>query len=157
MSITDPCRISLADAQITEAAGESLAHSLYRFPLTLLLRGELGAGKTTFALRIASAMAGQLGVSIKNVAEGLGTLGRRGVEGAGGVEICVVRGHPARTIVRFATDEACDLIVMATHGSRGLQHALLGSVTDKIIRQVHCPVLVVRLHDPERPDLPTPR
>jgi len=35
--------------------------------------------------RIASAMAGQLGVSIKNVAEGLGTLGRRGVEGAGGV------------------------------------------------------------------------
>ena len=35
--------------------------------------------------RIATAMAGQLGVSIKNVAEGLGTLGRKGVEGAGGV------------------------------------------------------------------------
>jgi len=35
--------------------------------------------------RIATAMAGQLGVSIKNVAEGLGTLGRRGVEGAGDV------------------------------------------------------------------------
>lgn len=35
--------------------------------------------------RIATSMAGQLGVSIKNVAEGLGTLGRRGVEGAGGV------------------------------------------------------------------------
>jgi nucleotide-binding universal stress UspA family protein len=77
------------------------------------------------------------------------------VHGAGGVEICVVRGHPARTIVHFATDEGCDLIVMATHGTRGLQHALLGSVTDKVIRQVHCPVLVVRLHDPEHPDLPT--
>ncbi|MBI2229032.1 MAG: DUF748 domain-containing protein [Deltaproteobacteria bacterium] len=35
--------------------------------------------------RIATAMAGQLGVSIRNVAEGLGTLGRKGVEGAGGV------------------------------------------------------------------------
>lgn len=35
--------------------------------------------------RIATAMAGQLGVSIKNVAEGLGTLGQRGMEGAGGV------------------------------------------------------------------------
>ena len=35
--------------------------------------------------RIASAMAGQLGVSIKGVAEGLGTLGRKGVEGAAGV------------------------------------------------------------------------
>jgi nucleotide-binding universal stress UspA family protein len=77
----------------------------------------------------------------------------REVSGAGGVEICVVRGHPARTIVRFAIEEACDLIVMATHGTRGLQHALLGSVTDKVIRQVHCPVLVVRLHDPEHPDV----
>ncbi|MCJ7442271.1 MAG: universal stress protein [Thermoanaerobaculaceae bacterium] len=79
------------------------------------------------------------------------------VSGAGGVEICVVRGHPARTIVRFATEEACDLIVMATHGPRGLQHALLGSVTDKVIRQVHCPVLVVRLHDPESPETPASR
>lgn len=35
--------------------------------------------------RIATAMAGQLGVSIRDVAEGLGTLGRKGVEGAGGV------------------------------------------------------------------------
>ena len=62
------------------------------------------------------------------------------------VEVCVVRGNPARAIVRFATDEHCDLIIMATHGTRGLQHALLGSVTDKVIRQVSCPVLVVRLH-----------
>lgn len=35
--------------------------------------------------RIATAMAGQLGVSIRDVAEGLGTIGRKGVEGAGGV------------------------------------------------------------------------
>ena len=65
------------------------------------------------------------------------------------VEICVVRGHPARTIVRFAAEEGCDLVVMATHGTRGLQHALLGSVTDKVVRQVECPVLVVRLHELE--------
>ena len=71
------------------------------------------------------------------------------VGGGSAVEVCVVRGHPARTIVRFAAEEGCDLIVMATHGTRGLQHALLGSVTDKVIRQVHCPVLVVRLHDPQ--------
>jgi hypothetical protein len=53
------------------------------------LKGD--TGKPSFSLnenlstRIATAMAGQLGVSIKNVAEGLGTLGRKGVEGAGGV------------------------------------------------------------------------
>ncbi|MGD1146997.1 MAG: universal stress protein [Thermoanaerobaculaceae bacterium] len=71
------------------------------------------------------------------------------VGGGREIEVCVVRGHPARTIVSFAEVEHCDLIVMATHGTRGLQHALLGSVTDKVIRQVRCPVLVVRLHDPE--------
>jgi nucleotide-binding universal stress UspA family protein len=58
----------------------------------------------------------------------------------------VMRGQPARTIVRVAAEEGFDLVVMATHGARGLQHALLGSVTDKVIRQVQCPVLVVRLH-----------
>jgi len=53
------------------------------------LKGD--TGNPSFSLneslstRIAAGMAGQLGVSIKNVAEGLGTLGRRGVEGAGGV------------------------------------------------------------------------
>lgn len=71
------------------------------------------------------------------------------VGGGREVEVCVVRGHPARAIVSFAETERCDLIVMATHGTRGLQHALLGSVTDKVIRQVRCPVLVVRLHEPE--------
>jgi len=39
----------------------------------------------SLSTRIATAMAGQLGVSIKSVAEGIGTLGRKGVEGAGGV------------------------------------------------------------------------
>jgi len=53
------------------------------------LKGD--TGNPSFSLneslstRIATGMAGQLGVSIKNVAEGLGTLGRRGMEGAGGV------------------------------------------------------------------------
>ena len=72
-------------------------------------------------------------------------------EAGGGdrVEVRVTRGHPARTIERIASEEGFDLIVMATHGTRGLQHALLGSVTDKVVRQARCPVLVVRLHEEE--------
>ncbi len=83
---------------------------------------------------------------------------RAEVGGGERVEVCVVRGHPARAIVAFAEEERCDLVVMATHGTRGLQHALLGSVTDKVIRQVRCPVLVVRLHETEdeRPQAPPP-
>ncbi|HYC57205.1 MAG TPA: universal stress protein [Candidatus Binatia bacterium] len=36
------------------------------------------------------------------------------------------------------------LVVMATHGRRGLGHALLGSVTERVLREAPCPVLVVR-------------
>ncbi len=61
------------------------------------------------------------------------------------VDVCVVRGNPARAIAEFAEEEGCDLIVMATHGARGLQHALLGSVTRRVLHLAPCPVLVLRL------------
>lgn len=61
------------------------------------------------------------------------------------IDVCVIRGHPAQAIAQFAEEESCDLIVMATHGARGLQHALLGSVTRRVLHLAPCPVLVVRL------------
>ena len=59
-----------------------------------------------------------------------------------GVELAV--GSPAETIVRIAQEQAADLIVMGTHGRTGLQHALLGSVAEKVVRLAPCPVLTVR-------------
>jgi nucleotide-binding universal stress UspA family protein len=53
-------------------------------------------------------------------------------------------GAPWREIDRFAADQDVDLIVMGTHGRRGLPHALLGSVAEKVVRTAPCPVLVVR-------------
>jgi nucleotide-binding universal stress UspA family protein len=70
---------------------------------------------------------------------------RRQVGGTREVEVCVVHGHPARKIAQFAEEEACDLIVMATHGGSGLHHALMGSVTRRVLHLAKCPVLVVRL------------
>jgi nucleotide-binding universal stress UspA family protein len=61
------------------------------------------------------------------------------------VEAVVVRGQPARRIVEFAEAEHCDLIVMATHGTSGLHHALVGSVTRKVIHHATTPVLTLRL------------
>lgn len=54
----------------------------------------------------------------------------------------VREGHPAEEILAAAEDH--DLIVMGTHGRSGLEHLLLGSVTEKVIRHADCPVLVVR-------------
>lgn len=53
-------------------------------------------------------------------------------------------GVPHEEIARLAQAEGVDLIVMTTHGRKGLSHLLLGSVTEKVIRTAPCPVLVVR-------------
>jgi len=53
-------------------------------------------------------------------------------------------GPPADTIVRVAQERGVDLIVMSTHGRTGLQHVLMGSVAEKVVRLAPCPVLTVK-------------
>jgi len=60
------------------------------------------------------------------------------------VQTAVREGAPFYEIVRFARELDVDLIVMGTHGHRGLAHVLLGSVTEKVVRKAPCPVLTVR-------------
>jgi nucleotide-binding universal stress UspA family protein len=57
-------------------------------------------------------------------------------------------------ILGFAEAKAVNLIVMGTHGLRGLDHLTLGSVTEKVLRKAHCPVLAVRkpAHDLVTPE-----
>lgn len=62
-------------------------------------------------------------------------------------EFVVREGRSAQEIVDYAREAAIDLIVMATHGYSGLQQALLGSTTDRVIRNTPCPVLVIRSAD----------
>jgi len=52
--------------------------------------------------------------------------------------------HPAAGIVETATARKCDAIFMASHGHRGLQTLLLGSVTHKVLAHSKIPVLVFR-------------
>jgi nucleotide-binding universal stress UspA family protein len=65
---------------------------------------------------------------------------------AGTWEAEVAVGSPAETIVHIAHERAVDLIVMGTHGRTGLQHVLLGSIAEKVVRLAPCPVLTVRHH-----------
>jgi nucleotide-binding universal stress UspA family protein len=51
---------------------------------------------------------------------------------------------PYRAIIDAARDAGCDLIVMASHGRRGLGGVLLGSETQRVLTHAECPVLVVR-------------
>jgi universal stress protein A len=56
----------------------------------------------------------------------------------------VVCGAPVPTIVKVAESQGADLIVMGTHGRRGMGHVLLGSVAERVVRLAPCPVLTVR-------------
>jgi nucleotide-binding universal stress UspA family protein len=60
------------------------------------------------------------------------------------VDYSLVHGDPATEIARFAGEGWFDLVVMGTHGRTELEHAILGSVAEKVVREAPCPVLVVR-------------
>ena len=59
----------------------------------------------------------------------------------------VMQGGVFETIQNYVADEGIDAIVMGTHGRRGLGRALLGSVTERVVRTSDVPVLTVRQTD----------
>jgi nucleotide-binding universal stress UspA family protein len=69
----------------------------------------------------------------------------------------VVVGEPAETIADRARIERADVIIIGTRGAGGLQHLLLGSVTEDVIRKSTAPVLAVPPHAAAMPDLPFTR
>jgi nucleotide-binding universal stress UspA family protein len=58
--------------------------------------------------------------------------------------IHAVAGRPDTEIVRVAEEVGAGLIVLGSRGLGGLRRALVGSVSDSVVRHAHCPVLVVR-------------
>ncbi|QDX40183.1 universal stress protein [Salarchaeum sp. JOR-1] len=60
----------------------------------------------------------------------------------------VVRsGVPRTVILEYAEEAGVDMIVMGTHGRTGLDHYLIGSVTEKVVRRAPVPVVSVRPSD----------
>ena len=60
------------------------------------------------------------------------------------IRIEVLIGDPGHEIAEMADREQADLIVLPSHGRRGLTRLLIGSVAERIVRLAHCPVLVLR-------------
>jgi nucleotide-binding universal stress UspA family protein len=60
------------------------------------------------------------------------------------VDHVVLTGDPAQDILRIANQECCDLIIMGTHGRKGVGRLLMGSVAEQVIRRARCPVVTIR-------------
>jgi nucleotide-binding universal stress UspA family protein len=103
-----------------------------------MLRVELGDEARTLPLEEASE---ELRLHVERHVESLRALGGARFERA----VTHIRvGAPPEEVARLAVEVDADLVVMGTHGRRGLRRLLLGSVAEATLRQVHCPVLVVR-------------
>jgi nucleotide-binding universal stress UspA family protein len=61
------------------------------------------------------------------------------------VEQVVLKGTPYEEISHFAEENKIDLIVVGTHGRKGLDRMLFGSTAEQVVRYAPCPVLTVRL------------
>jgi nucleotide-binding universal stress UspA family protein len=66
------------------------------------------------------------------------------------VKLITRRGLTVEVVCEVAEEIDADLIVIATHGRKGLGRAVLGSVTERVIRDAPCPVLVVKPPKPTR-------
>ena len=67
-------------------------------------------------------------------------------------EPLVTAGHPPDEIAKFVAMHRIDLVVSATHGRSGLKRVFLGSITERLMRILPCPLLIVKsLADTETP------
>ena len=63
------------------------------------------------------------------------------------VEIAVRTGDPGHEIVDYAEEVSAGVILIPSHGRTGIARVLLGSVTERVVRHAHCPVMVIKPTD----------
>jgi len=60
------------------------------------------------------------------------------------LKIAIRFGDPSHEIAEYVGESEADLVVLPSHGSSGFRRLLLGSVAERVVRLVHCPVLVLK-------------
>ena len=55
----------------------------------------------------------------------------------------VVIGEPVDKIVEISRAKDADLIIISTHGAKGLEKIMLGSIAERVLKRAHCPVLTM--------------
>jgi nucleotide-binding universal stress UspA family protein len=64
-------------------------------------------------------------------------------EGYPNISGMIRQGEAVESIVKYAEEEQAGLLIIGTHGSKGLERILLGSVARRVLKKVHCPSLLM--------------
>lgn len=67
-----------------------------------------------------------------------------------GCDGVVLRGEVVDSIVEYVKDKDSDLIIMATHGAKGIEKIMLGSVAERVLKRATCPILLFNPYKGER-------
>jgi nucleotide-binding universal stress UspA family protein len=63
------------------------------------------------------------------------------------IENIIVRGTPLKAILECAKSHNIELLIMASHGRKGISHMLMGSLAEKVVQMAPCPVLTIKHPD----------
>jgi nucleotide-binding universal stress UspA family protein len=136
---TDGWRSRGTDFRQLLVALDGSPHSERVLPYVSLFAQSFASKVTLLTVPVGNASAAyqaQLGHYLQGVAE---ELLAEGVQ----VEVMVTGNGPARTIVRISHEHKADLIMLATQGRGGFDRLMLGSVADRIIQTMPCPLFLV--------------
>lgn len=132
-----------ADAAVDAGIGVAARHRAEVIVTHVFGFQHVGAANSDW--RLPTLTREQVETAMETVTQRLDEVARR-VEEAG-IEAYTEIGQgssPAREIARIAEETGAELVVVASHGHGGIHNALVGSTTEKLIRGLHRPLLVVR-------------
>ncbi|MDH4284741.1 MAG: universal stress protein, partial [Gallionellaceae bacterium] len=103
------------------------------------------AKKTSYPLTVVSAVLASHSTERRQEAEAIVQQAKESLAGSSIKVDCIVEeGRPEQVIIDNARKSGADLIVMGTHGRTGVERILLGSISERVIGQAECPVLLIK-------------
>ncbi len=59
-------------------------------------------------------------------------------------DLILLEGHPEKALLEFIREREIDMVLMGTHGRSGLNHFVMGRVSERVIKKALCPVLLIK-------------
>lgn len=145
----------LSPLVLTEALAAARAHErshihvIHTIQLVQPLQTAAASTAVPFIVPIEATVTAQASEDLRKYVEKiLGTPGAKPSDGGKPLDLRLTTHirtpYPAEAIAQLASDIGADLVVVGTHGRRGLARLFLGSVAEGVVRLAPCPVLVVR-------------